>query len=496
MPSISNFIGRFIGFISMVLMGIGFFMLIKTIKKTNRVRASSLLLSMVFSLAMLLFNVLVMRSAQIQWWFPLILMFGAGFGFAWGTTTSLNIHEEKILGKRSVLYIYFWLASMLLTQVLAFFAKSNAVAFGLAGMFFSTGASLGTNGNILYRMRRLLRSPMSTATPEGPPPSQAVAGRFCVKCGAALKENAKFCSRCGWKTETTSVKTKGKGWIIDVAIAGIAVLVFGGIFLVWLITNNKISFSIQQLDGIEDIPSGQAEPAIAQPLDTVDANPVQDADTPQTAEPTSNEEAMITPEAVVAQSGDFISVSFDSMTGGKVSPVFSEEYMKYFNAEGLGVIESTGFGGLMPIMVPEKKMGDFSSFFDFMMPDAFEDSACGFIFRSKGNIADGLQEFYALFLYPQKNELKMGVWIDDGWIYSQVLEPDPPFNLDYEINSVQLEVSGESMKIYVNDSFVGNFNEGTLTEPGLIGLFLFPSGSIPQGEIDYVLFDNLMVIEK
>ena len=70
MPSISNFIGRFIGFISMVLMGIGFFMLIKTIKKSNRVRASSLILGMAFSVAMLLFNVLVMRSAQVQWWFP------------------------------------------------------------------------------------------------------------------------------------------------------------------------------------------------------------------------------------------------------------------------------------------------------------------------------------------------------------------------------------------------------------------------------------------
>jgi membrane protein CcdC involved in cytochrome C biogenesis len=158
MPSISNFIGRFISFISIVLMGIGFFMLIKTIKKSNRVRASSLLLSVVFSVAMLLFNVFVMRSARIQWWFPLILIFGAGFGFAWGTTTTLNIQEEKILGKRSVLYIYFWLASMLITQVLAFFAKTNAVAFGLAGMFFSTGASLGTNSNILYRMKHLFAS--------------------------------------------------------------------------------------------------------------------------------------------------------------------------------------------------------------------------------------------------------------------------------------------------------------------------------------------------
>lgn len=151
---------------------------------------------------------------------------------------------------------------------------------------------------------------------------------------------------------------------------------------------------------------------------------------------------------------------------------------------------------MLPILITQKKMGNFSAFFDFVMPKGFKGSACGFIFRSKGKIAEGPQEFYALFLYPKENELKMGIWIGDKWVFSQPISPNPPIKTGYETNSLQLDVSGESMKIYVNDSFAGDFNEGTLTEPGFVGLFLFPSKSIPQGEVDRAYFDNLLVIEK
>ena len=124
----------------------------------------------------------VFNSVALQWWFILLIIFGVGFGFAWGTTTKLDLQNNSVVGKRSILYIFFWLASLGVTQILSLFAKSNVVAFGLAGMFFSTGASVGSNSNIIFRMRNLLirQKPY-----------------FCPNCGNQLMLGDQFCRECG-----------------------------------------------------------------------------------------------------------------------------------------------------------------------------------------------------------------------------------------------------------------------------------------------------------
>lgn len=199
MQIITNFLGRFVGFISTIFIMVGFSKLIKQMKKTNRMRARSHLMSIVFSVLMLVFNVLVLKGAKINLGFVLFLIFGAGFGLAWGKTTVLNIQEDKVIGKRSILYIYFWIASLAITQVLAFVAKANVVAIGLAGMFFSTGASLGTNSNILYRMKHLHTSSQNVSTNDKDLPRKTAKDKFCRNCGNPLEEEEKFCRQCGSK---------------------------------------------------------------------------------------------------------------------------------------------------------------------------------------------------------------------------------------------------------------------------------------------------------
>ena len=199
MQIITSFLGRFVGFISTIFIMVGFSKLIKQMKKTNRMRARSHLMSIVFSVLMLVFNVLVLKGARINWGFVLFLIFGAGFGLAWGKTTVLNIQEDKVIGKRSILYIYFWIASLAITQVLAFVAKANVVAIGLAGMFFSTGASLGTNSNILYRMKHLFTSPQKASNINKDIPKRTAKDRYCRNCGHPLEEEEKYCRQCGSK---------------------------------------------------------------------------------------------------------------------------------------------------------------------------------------------------------------------------------------------------------------------------------------------------------
>ena len=199
MQTITNFLGRFVGFISTIFIMVGFTKLIKQMKKTNRMRARSHLMSMVFSVLMLVFNVIVLKAASVNWVFVFFMIFGAGFGFAWGTTTVLNIQEDKVVGKRSVVYIYFWIASLAITQVLALIAKANVVAIGLVGMFFSTGASLGTNGNILFRMKHLLTSSQKVFNNDKDLPMKTTKEKFCRNCGNPLEEQEKFCRQCGSK---------------------------------------------------------------------------------------------------------------------------------------------------------------------------------------------------------------------------------------------------------------------------------------------------------
>lgn len=240
--NIFDLLGRAVSILSIVLMVVGFIMLIRQINNSNRLRASSLLLSMVFSVLMLVFNAFVLRSTGIRWWYVFLLIFGIGFGMAWGKTTKLDLKENKVLGKRSVGYILFWLISLILTQVLALFAKRDVVAFGLVGMFFSTGISMGTNSNILLRIRRILRFPGSF--PETTSNSPETTGVDQIK---PAKSNRK------------------KKWLIAGSIIGsFFILAIGaGLIILFLLSSQDFSFDLSGDDPI-DIPS---ETQAVQPIE-------------------------------------------------------------------------------------------------------------------------------------------------------------------------------------------------------------------------------------
>ena len=240
--NIFDLLGRAVSILSIVLMVVGFIMLIRQINKSNRLRASSLLLSMVFSILMLMFNAFVLRSTGIRWWYVFLLIFGIGFGLAWGKTTKLDIRENKVLGKRSIGYILFWLISLLLTQVLALFAKRDVVAFGLVGMFFSTGISMGTNSNILLRIRKIIRFPESFP---------------------AAKPNSSEINALG--IEKPQNRKRKRKWLIAGSIIGsvFVLAIAAGLIILFLLSSQDFSFDLSGDDPI-DIPS---ETQAVQPIE-------------------------------------------------------------------------------------------------------------------------------------------------------------------------------------------------------------------------------------
>ena len=487
-------LSRVLSMLSVILLVAGFIMLIRQIKKTSRMSTTSHVLSMSFSLILLLFNIFVLKNAKISWWFAFLLIFGAGFGFAWGTTTRLKMQDNHIIGKRSVLYIYFWLASILVTQVLAFFAKTNVVAFGLAGMFFSTGASLGTNSNIIYRVRKLVGSSIPKA--EKTDYEALTAEKSGMQTVRTWQEM--HLSRMQPVKKKPFIRAKEKPGRVVLWLSGgfVSLLLIGVVLARFVLPNQIFSQDSKSADlgqGINNDDSESDKNEMAQDTPIVKA---------QSEEKTTRQPeklVLVTPVAspelkVQPDSGDaFLLLENFNSVQLSAAPLYNIEYMRYFNAEGYGVIESAVHPGLLPIIFPQVQVSDFVAEFDFMMPEASYDSSCGLLFRANAKTKGELDQYYALFLYPKTNVLKMGVFIDDQLSFSPPIEPDPQFHLGYETNHIKLEAEGENMNIYLNDVFVTGISEGSLRDPGWIGLFLYPSDFLPAGGFDYVLFDNLKI---
>jgi len=325
----------------------------------------------------------------------------------------------------------------------------------------------------------------------------------CLGCGNEYNSEDKFCGVCGAKVPQTkqdntnletqitrkkspSAKSKKTSPRLMIGlVTGIFVFLVGAIFLVRLLSPDQISPT--------NVGSGDGEVALDVPETSLDGS-TQELEDPL-PEPLSVENVEVSQEEITTENALIFSEDFDSDDTIAV-PVFSDEYMHFFRPKGFGYIESTSYTGVLPVMFPEIKLSDFIVEFDFKMPEAYDDSRCGLIFRSDSDITDGLNKYYALFLYPKSNQVKMGIWIDDDWAFSEYMEPDPSFHQGSDLNHVRLEVSGESQKVYINGVFLANFNNQALKEPGLIGLFLYPSDAIDEGEVDYVFFDNVLAFEN
>lgn len=217
MDEFLSIMGRMAGMLSIPLLGFGFYSLIRQTRKSSKLTVGSHAMSIFFSLCMLAVNLIFLREAQVNWVAGLVLALGAGFGYAWSWTTKMRLEDRAVVGKRSILYLVFWICSLAVTQALAAFAKADAVFFGLCGMFFSTGASLGTNGNIIFRIYQLRGSSIpSLAKPVEEPLQADVSEKVeCPVCGKLTSADKPFCTQCGSKlnenaTDLSAEKKQGK----------------------------------------------------------------------------------------------------------------------------------------------------------------------------------------------------------------------------------------------------------------------------------------------
>ncbi len=165
MTDIFGFLGRIVSLLTIPLMALTIWGLIRQVRREQRLSLYSPIVGLVMAPLTLIINIIFLGQAFPALRGPALLIFGIAFGLAWGQTARLHVKGKAVVARRSILHLVFWAVSYAITQVLATFAPAFVVAGGLATMFFSAGSTLGTNLNLLVRQTRLRFSPAPVPMP-------------------------------------------------------------------------------------------------------------------------------------------------------------------------------------------------------------------------------------------------------------------------------------------------------------------------------------------
>jgi transcription initiation factor TFIIIB Brf1 subunit/transcription initiation factor TFIIB len=334
---------------------------------------------------------------------------------------------------------------------------------------------------------------------------------FCPNCGNELKKGDKFCAKCGTQIGEDSLDqekiqkkipsekkpgVKKKTVRLLIFIAALPMAIFALILLTRFFLPGiypvRVTLGYKQF--VLSIPGGDQGQEDQMALFESTMTAIQEENTGSSVESSGDDQDVVSTEEPEIERVLIFREDFNS-DSSSVVPLLSEEYVKFRTSEGEGWIISDYGPGVLPILFGDFVASDFIAEFDFTAPEAYDDTNCGLIFRLDTAIDDGLNAYYALFLFPRENAIQLGLWIDDSWSKTEKIQLEKPFNSDYEPNHVRLKVVGEDMAVYVNGDFISGFREPTLNNPGLIGFFISPSASLPAGSIDYVVIDNLEIYQ-
>jgi len=157
---------KIVGLVSIPLLVVSTLMMVRSIRRAQRITSRSLIFQLAFSPAFLLmYSLLLGVQVAVKWALPL-MMLGIGLGSIWAQSTDLSLRGRNVYGARSVWYLLLWCTTYGVTQLLALFTTDGAVAGGLATMLFSTGSAIGMNGNLLLRRSWLLSAALGSAAPQ------------------------------------------------------------------------------------------------------------------------------------------------------------------------------------------------------------------------------------------------------------------------------------------------------------------------------------------
>lgn len=202
---------RIIGALSVPLLVVSIFFMIKNLRRASPVRPKGLALQTLSPLLVFVVYALLLSLDPPKIASGALFVLGIGLGVASSLTTRLGLEAGEVIGRRSIWYLVAWAVTFSVTQLLAVFARAEHAAWGFATLYFSLGLTLGTNGTLLARRQRVLAgdepaaelAPAPAVAGPAPPPSPTGAGAApqpqwgCPGCGRPVDPGARFCTRCG-----------------------------------------------------------------------------------------------------------------------------------------------------------------------------------------------------------------------------------------------------------------------------------------------------------
>jgi hypothetical protein len=140
--------------ITLVAGGFGMVMLVimlRQMRKETRLTVFTPILALAGTILTTLLYLLISRS-------PLNLALAAGIvcvgliiGLLEGLATRIYVQGNQVVGKRSGIYLVLWGLAYLVTIGFAQMNNAGLHAFGLMGLAFGLGMSLGSNLNLFFR---------------------------------------------------------------------------------------------------------------------------------------------------------------------------------------------------------------------------------------------------------------------------------------------------------------------------------------------------------
>lgn len=157
---------RVLGWLTVPLLVFSVWLLVRSVKRQNRILLRSLLLPLATTVLVPVVYVAMLGADPPTLVSGILAVVGVGVGILWANTTTLSLREGHVYGVRSVGYLLIWGLTFVLSQALVLGATSAVARYGLSSLYLSAAISLGTNGNLLIRRRMVLSG--RPDTPLGP----------------------------------------------------------------------------------------------------------------------------------------------------------------------------------------------------------------------------------------------------------------------------------------------------------------------------------------
>ncbi|HJT81257.1 MAG TPA: hypothetical protein VJ719_08675 [Chthoniobacterales bacterium] len=152
------------------------------------------------------------------------------------------------------------------------------------------------------------------------------------------------------------------------------------------------------------------------------------------------------------------------------TPLFGSDVMTAARSDGEGRLD--GFSpGIMPAMLGKFMLNDFVVECDMRPGSVPPGAGYGFILRSADVQQGGISAYYTIILMPNENYVGMNCWNNGSFVVNE--QRYLPRGIIQPGKSQRLAVSalGSEIAVYLDDQFVGKFNDATLSE-GRLGLCL------------------------